>query len=84
LKCSHVAVYNWIKSFGESIEGIRSASGVKIVEMDEMQTYTGSKKTIVGSGLLLIETGSGLSTAYWAPVMQKQEKGYGKPSKKSQ
>jgi len=47
LKCSHVAVYNWIKSFGGSIEGIRSASGVKIVEMDEMQTYIGSKKLLL-------------------------------------
>jgi len=43
LRCGHVAVYNWIKSFGESIEGLRSASGVKIVEMDEMHTYIGSK-----------------------------------------
>jgi len=84
LRCSHVAVYNWIKAFGESIEGIRSASGVKIVEMDEMHTYIGSKKTSAGSGLLLIEMGSGLSTAYWAPEVQKQGRNYGKASKKKQ
>ncbi|WP_411725862.1 IS1 family transposase [Methyloglobulus sp.] len=46
LKCSHVAVYNWIKAHGESIEAIRSAAGVDVVEMDEMHTYIGSKKTI--------------------------------------
>jgi len=84
LRCSHVAVYNWIKAFGESIEGIRSASGVKIVEMDEMHTYIGSKKTSAGYGLLLIEMGSGLSTAYWAPEVQKQGRNYGKASKKKQ
>ncbi len=35
LKCSHVAVYNWIRAHGESIEVIRSAAGVEVVEMDE-------------------------------------------------
>ncbi|HEY8158907.1 MAG TPA: IS1 family transposase [Methylobacter sp.] len=44
LKCSHVAVYNWIKAHGESIESIRSAAGVDVIEMDEMHTYIGSKK----------------------------------------
>ena len=68
LKCSHVAVYNWIKAHGESIEAIRSAAGVEVVEMDEMHTYIGSKKTIAGHGLLLIDMGGGSSTAKWAPV----------------
>jgi len=75
LRCSHVAVYNWMKACGESIEAIRSASGVKVMEMDEMHTYIGSKKTIAGSGLLLIEMGNGLSTAYWVPAMQKEMMG---------
>jgi transposase len=48
LKCSHVAVYNWIKAHGESIEAIRSAGGVEVVEMDEIHTYMGSKKTFAG------------------------------------
>ena len=68
LRCSHVAVYNWIRAHGESIEAIRSAAGVEVVEMDEMHTYIGSKKTIAGPGLLLIEMGSGPSTAKWAPA----------------
>jgi transposase-like protein len=65
LKCSHVAVYNWIKAHGESIGAIRSAAGVEVVEMDEMHTYIGSKKTFAGYGLLLIDMGNGSSTAKW-------------------
>ena len=68
LKCSHVAVYNWIKAHGESIEAIRSAAGVEVVEMDEMHTYIGSKKTIAGFGLLLIDMGNASSTAKWVPA----------------
>lgn len=81
LRCSHVAVYNWIKSYGAAIEGIRSDAGVKVVEMDEMHTYVGSKKTIAGSGLLLIAMENASSTALWVPAIPKQEKSYGKPSK---
>jgi transposase-like protein len=66
LKCSHVAVYNWIRAHGESIDAIRSAAGVEVVEMDEMHTYIGSKKTTAGFGLLLIDMGNGSSTAKWA------------------
>jgi transposase-like protein len=68
LKCSHVAVYNWIRAHGESIDAIRSAAGVEVVEMDEMHTYVGSKKTTAGFGLLLIDMGGGSSTAKWAPA----------------
>jgi len=81
LRCSHVAVYNWIKSYGAAIEGIRSSAGVKVVEMDEMHTSVGSKKTIAGSGLLLIAMENASSTALWVPAAPKQGKSYGKPSK---
>jgi transposase-like protein len=47
LKCSHVAVYNWIKAYGQSIQSIRSTTEVKVVEMDEMHTYNGSKKLLL-------------------------------------
>jgi transposase len=77
LKCSHVAVYNWIKAHGESIESIRSAAGVDIVEMDEMHTYIGSKKTIAGSGWLLIEMGNDFSIALWVPAILKPDENYG-------
>jgi hypothetical protein len=61
-----VAVYNWIKAHGESIDAVRSAAGVELVEMDEMHTYIGFKKTFAGYGLLLIDMGNRSSTAKWA------------------
>ncbi len=64
LKVSHVSVYNWIKSFGEKIEEIRSNQKIEVVEIDEMHTYIGSKKTTVGFGLLLIEMEKDSSIAY--------------------
>ena len=71
LKCSHVAVYNWIKSFGENLDELRSDSTLKVVEMDEMHTYVGSKKTTAGYGLLLIEMEKDSSTAYWAAGIRR-------------
>ncbi len=63
LKVSHVAVYNWIKAHGKKIDTLRSQDKVEIVEIDEMHTYIGSKKTIAGSGLLLIALGESSSSA---------------------
>lgn len=74
LRCSHVAVFNWIKSYGAAIEGIRSSVGVEVVEMDEMHTYVGSKQTIAGSGLLLIDMGNASSTALWVPATPNRRK----------
>ncbi len=80
LRCSHVAVYNWIRSYGAAIEGLRSDTAVEVVELDEMHTYIGSKKTIVGSGLLLIDMANASSTALWVPAAQIPGKSYGKAS----
>ena len=70
LNCRHVAVYNWIKAHGESIEPLRSDKDIEVVELDEMHTYIGSKKTIVGSGLLLIEMENVSSIAKWVPAIR--------------
>ena len=75
LQCSHVAVYNWIKSFGEKV------TELKIVEIDEMHTYISSKKTTAGSGLLLIDIEKSSSTAYWATAAQPPASNYGTPCK---
>jgi len=57
---SHVAVYYWIKSFGKAVESVRSAATeVKVVEMDELHSHVGHKKTTAGSGRLLIDMGGG-------------------------
>jgi transposase len=63
LNVSHVSVFNWIKSFGEKIDEFRNPDDIEVVELDEMHTYIGSKKTTAGYGLLLIDMGIGLSIA---------------------
>ena len=67
LKFSHVTIYSWIKTFGSKIEGLKSESDLKIVEMDEMHSYIGQKKTTVGSGFLLIEIGGNSSVVFLDP-----------------
>ena len=67
LKFSNVSILNWIKEFGEQLPAIRSEESVQVMEMDEMHTYIGSKKTIAGYGFLLIEIKESSSIAYWVP-----------------
>ena len=81
LRCSHVAVYNWIKAFGEAAQVLRSDAVLEVVEMDEMHTYIASKKTIAGYGLLLIDMGKDSSTAYWAAATQPPDGSCGMPSR---
>jgi transposase-like protein len=78
LEVSHVTVFNWIKSFGEKLDEFRNPEGIEIIELDEMHTYIGQKKTTVGSGLLLIEMGTGSSTAKLATGELKLERNSGK------
>ena len=47
LKVSHVAVYNWLRSFGETRAELRSDDVIEVVEMDEMHTCIGSKKRLL-------------------------------------
>ena len=42
------------KKFGTALSLIRNPKPVKIMELDEMYTYVGSKKTTDGFGLALI------------------------------
>ena len=81
LGVSHVAIYKWIKSFGQQLENIKSEQKIQVVELDEMYTYISSKKIIVGSGLLLIEMGKNSSTAYWVPGEPKRGNSCGIPLK---
>ncbi len=73
---SHVAVYNWIRSFGEQVESLKQKEAT-IVEMDEMHSYVGNKKTIAGSGLLLIDLGTSLSMLSQVQEEPRQDKGSG-------
>ena len=52
---SNVAVLNWVKGFGiKAGELPQKGHPIKEVELDEMHTYIGSKKTKNGYGWLLI------------------------------
>jgi transposase-like protein len=77
LKVSHVSVYNWIKSFGIEVAELQSNEKIEIVELDEMHTYIGQKKTTVGSGLLWIDLGKDSSTLFVETDQQKPLKPYG-------
>ena len=78
LKFSHVAVFNWIKKFGEELENLKSSNKIKIVEIDEMHSYVSNKKTITGSGLLLIEIGGNSLIALSEKGTQALERSFGK------
>ena len=78
LNVSHVSVYKWIKSYGKDLDDIKSDKKIEVVEMDEMHTYIGHKKTTAGFGYLLIGMEKGLSTAYLGIEEPKLEKDFGK------
>ncbi|MFT4967219.1 MAG: hypothetical protein ACI9CD_000218, partial [Candidatus Deianiraeaceae bacterium] len=44
----------WCK-FGQKAKELRKNDEISVVEIDEMHTYIGSKKTQLGYGLLLID-----------------------------
>ena len=82
LNVSNVTVLNWIKQFGIKEKDVQSkANPIEYVEIDEMHSYIGSKKTTVGSGLLLIDWGSDSSISLLATEVKRQGKSYGKKSK---
>ncbi len=74
---SNVSVLRWIRNFGKNLDEIKSNKQVNIVEIDEMHSYVGNKKTTVGSGLLLIEIGTNSSTSLLASEIPRQAKSSG-------
>jgi len=81
LNVSHVAVIKWIKKYGEQLKELKTDKPVKIIELDEMHSYVGSKKTINGFGLLLIEQEDVSLISLLGTGAQKQEKSFGKKLK---
>ena len=74
----NVAVLQWIKSFGKEIHALHSESKeIEMVEVDEMHSYIGSKKTIVGYGLLLIDMENNSLTSLLATEATRQQKSFG-------
>ena len=71
----------WIKSLGSKLYPVRSDTEIEVIEMDEIHSYIGNKKTTVGYGLLLIDMGKDSSISLLAIYHRKQENNYGKASK---
>ena len=56
LGVSNVSVLRWIRAFGQEVKELnREKQHIEMVEVDELHSYIGSKKTTVGYGLLLID-----------------------------
>jgi hypothetical protein len=81
LGVSNVSVLNWIRSFGKEVQELHSVGQeIKMVEVDEMHTYVGSKKTTAGYGLLLIDMEKDSSISLLATEATKRQKSFGKRS----
>ena len=63
---SHVAIYQWIHALGKEVAQIKRPSA-QIVELDELHSSVGQKKTIAGAGFLLIDLGNASSMLSLAP-----------------
>lgn len=77
LKVSQVSVMNWIRAFGKAAESIRSEKEIVVMEIDEMHSYIGSKKTISGFGLLLIDMENDSSTSFWVKGTEQPSENFG-------
>ena len=71
-------MYHWIRAFGKEVVSLGDSEDASIVEIDEMHSYIGSKKTTVGYGLLLIDLENGLSILSLDKETRKQVKHFGK------
>jgi transposase-like protein len=77
LRISYGTVYVWVKEWGSKVSLPRRETPVRIVELDEMHTYVGQKKTTAGYGLLLIDLEKSISILSAETVPQKQGKNFG-------
>jgi len=78
LGVSNVSVLKWIRSFGHQVQALHSTTQeIEMVEVDEMHTYIGSKKTAVGYGLLLIDMGKDSSISLLATGETERRKSFG-------
>ena len=73
LKISYGTVYLWIKEWGTKVSLPRRNEPIEYVELDEIHSYVGSKKTTVGYGLLLIDLENGLSLLSVETAQEKRD-----------
>ena len=75
----NVSVLNWIRGFGKNVQELHAtAQQIEMVEIDEMHSYIGSKKTAAGFGLLLIDMERDFSISLLATGATKRQKNSGK------
>ena len=73
LRISYGTVYQWIRKWEGQVDLPKRNEQIEVVELDEMHTYVGSKKTTAGYGLLLIDMESDLSLLSAATGQAKPE-----------
>jgi transposase-like protein len=73
LRISYGTVYQWVKNWEQQVELPKRNEQIEVVELDEMHSYVGRKKTTDGYGLLLIDMENGLSLLSAATGQPKQE-----------
>ena len=73
LKISYGTVYQWIKKWGSQVELPKRNEEIDVVELDELHSYVGQKKSTVGYGLLLIDMENGTSLLSVGTGQQRQE-----------
>ena len=79
LGVSNVSVLNWIRDFGKKVQELHAESKqIEMVEVDEMHSYIGSKKTAVGFGLLLIDMEKDSSISLLATEATNRQKNFGR------
>jgi transposase-like protein len=83
LKVSHVAVFKWIRSFGEQVISLRSQEPARVIEIDELHTYIGKKKELAGFGLRSTAASEEPWTLWWVTEPNPQEKNSGKKLNRS-
>jgi hypothetical protein len=72
-------VWSWIREFGQKVKELnREKQQIEMVEVDEMYSYIGSKKTTVGYGLLLIDMEKDSLISLLATGEMKRRKSFGK------
>lgn len=64
LHCSHVTVHNWIKSYGQNIQKIRSTESIKWTSKPNLNKHLNLRKSTEVSLLLIDLTNSSSSWLY--------------------
>ena len=73
LRISYGIVYYWIRRWGKNLELPKRNEPIEVVELDELHSYVGQKKTTAGYGLLLIDIEKNISILSVGTGLRKQD-----------